>query len=49
MEVRESNLAAQMFFRSCGFRATSVIRDFYTDSAEDAYRMQLVEHFTSPA
>ena len=28
LEVRETNLAAQLFFRNCGFRAISVLRDF---------------------
>jgi ribosomal-protein-alanine N-acetyltransferase len=41
LEVRETNLAAQLFFRSLGFRAVSVLRDFYQDTAEDAYLMQL--------
>ncbi len=40
LEVRETNLAAQLFFRNCGFRAVSVIRDFYEDTTEDAYLMQ---------
>jgi ribosomal-protein-alanine N-acetyltransferase len=40
LEVRETNLAAQIFFRSCGFRAISVLRDFYDDTVEDAYLMQ---------
>lgn len=40
LEVRETNLAAQMFFRASGFRATNVLHDFYDDSAEDAYLMQ---------
>lgn len=40
LEVRESNLAAQLFFKKCGFRAISVLRDFYEESAEDAYLMQ---------
>ena len=40
LEVRESNLAAQLFFRERGFRAISVLRDFYDDSTEDAYLMQ---------
>ena len=40
LEVRETNLAAQLFFRQIGFRATSVLRDFYDDSTEDAYLMQ---------
>jgi ribosomal-protein-alanine N-acetyltransferase len=40
LEVRETNLAAQLFFRSLGFRAISVLRDFYDDTVEDAYLMQ---------
>lgn len=40
LEVRETNLPAQLFFRAAGFRAVSVLRDFYRDSDEDAYLMQ---------
>jgi ribosomal-protein-alanine N-acetyltransferase len=40
LEVRETNLAAQLFFRKQGFRAVSVLRDFYEDTTEDAYLMQ---------
>jgi len=40
LEVRETNLAAQLFFRNAGFRAVSVLRDFYDDTTEDAYLMQ---------
>lgn len=40
LEVRETNLAAQVFFRANGFRATSVLHEFYDDSPEDAYLMQ---------
>jgi [ribosomal protein S18]-alanine N-acetyltransferase len=40
LEIRETNLSAQLFFRSCGFRAVSVLRDFYEDTPEDAYLMQ---------
>ena len=40
LEVRETNLQAQFFFRALDFRATSVLRDFYEDSVEDAYLMQ---------
>jgi ribosomal-protein-alanine N-acetyltransferase len=40
LEVRETNLAAQLFFRNIGFRAVSVLRDFYDDTTEDAYLMQ---------
>ena len=40
LEVRETNLAAQLFFRQTGFRAVSVLRNFYEDTPEDAYAMQ---------
>jgi ribosomal-protein-alanine N-acetyltransferase len=40
LEVRETNLNAQLFFKRAGFRATSVLRSFYDDSPEDAYLMQ---------
>jgi [ribosomal protein S18]-alanine N-acetyltransferase len=40
LEVRETNLDAQLFFRRLGFRAISVLRDFYEDTTEDAYLMQ---------
>ena len=40
LEVRETNLDAQLFFRSLGFRAVSVLRGFYDDTPEDAYVMQ---------
>jgi len=39
-EVGEANLTAQLFFRSLEFRATAVIRNFYDDVADDAYRFQ---------
>jgi ribosomal-protein-alanine N-acetyltransferase len=39
LEVRETNLTAQLFFREVGFRAVSVLRDYYEDSPEDAYVM----------
>jgi ribosomal-protein-alanine N-acetyltransferase len=40
LEVRETNLDAQIFFRSQGFRAVSVLRSYYEDTPEDAYVMQ---------
>jgi len=40
LEVRETNLDAQLFFRSRGFMATSLMRDFYEDTTEDAYLME---------
>lgn len=41
LEVRETNLGGQLFFRANGFKALSVLREFYEDSDEDAYLMQL--------
>jgi len=40
LEVRETNLAAQLFFRAQGFKAVRVLRAFYEDSGEDAFLMQ---------
>jgi ribosomal-protein-alanine N-acetyltransferase len=40
LEVRETNLTAQLFYQSQGFRAVNVLRNHYADSAEDAYVMQ---------
>ena len=40
LEIRETNLDAQLFFRDCNFRAISVLREFYEDNPEDAYLMQ---------
>jgi len=40
LEVRETNLPAQLFFRTTGFRAVSVLREYYADTPEDAYSMQ---------
>ncbi|TWT92740.1 ribosomal-protein-alanine N-acetyltransferase [Stieleria varia] len=53
LEVRETNLDAQLFFKSLGFRAISVLRDFYDDTVEDAYLMQFryqpsAEELTAP-
>jgi ribosomal-protein-alanine N-acetyltransferase len=39
LEVRESNLAAQLFFRRAGFKAVSVLRDYYEDTTESAFVM----------
>jgi ribosomal-protein-alanine N-acetyltransferase len=40
LEVRETNLDAQFFFRKQGFRAVCVLRAHYDDTYEDAYVMQ---------
>ena len=38
LEVRETNLAAQLFFSRQGFIAGDVLRGHYEDSDEDAYQ-----------
>ncbi len=40
LEVRETNLVAQLFFRAQGFKAVRVLRAYYEDSGEDAFLMQ---------
>lgn len=40
LEIRESNLPAQVFFRTQGFFATRVLRSYFEDTCEDAYLMQ---------
>lgn len=37
LEVRETNLAAQLFFQQQNFRAVTVLRQHYEDTCEDAY------------
>lgn len=41
LAVRETNLDAQLFFKSQGFRAIKVVRDHFEDCSEDAYLMEL--------
>ena len=40
LEVRETNLPAQLFFSRQEFRAIRVLRSFYEDSGEDAFLME---------
>lgn len=40
LEVRETNLPAQLFFKDQGFKATRVLRNHYDDTTEDAYVMK---------
>jgi ribosomal-protein-alanine N-acetyltransferase len=49
LEVRETNLPAQLFFRANGFRAVAVMRAFYHDTPEDAYVMQYRYRVPKPA
>ncbi len=49
LEVRETNLPAQLFFRENGFRAISVLHKYYDDTPEDAYLMQYRYRSERPA
>ena len=49
LEIRETNLDAQLFFRENGFRAVSVLHNFYDDTPEDAYLMQYRYRTERPA
>ena len=40
LEVRETNLSAQLFFAKSNFQALSVLRNHYDDTMEDAYYMR---------
>ena len=40
LEVRETNLDAQLFFKRMGFRAISILHGYFDDSDEDGYLMQ---------
>jgi ribosomal-protein-alanine N-acetyltransferase len=42
LEVSETNLSAQLFFKSMGFMALGVLRDRYDDTTEDAYLMRFL-------
>lgn len=44
LQVRETNLPAQLFFRACGMRATIVVKDAFEDSDEDAYIFRFSPH-----
>ncbi|WP_455387601.1 ribosomal protein S18-alanine N-acetyltransferase [Petrachloros mirabilis] len=39
VELKESNLTAQLFFRSFGFLAVDVLRGYYDETDEDCYVM----------
>jgi ribosomal-protein-alanine N-acetyltransferase len=37
--LRETNVAAQYFYKTMGFRAVEVVREHFADTGEDAYGM----------
>lgn len=41
IEIRETNLPAQLFLRKQGFKATKILKNFYDETPEDAYKMEL--------
>jgi len=49
LEVRETNVDAQVFFRENGFRAISILHRYYEDTPEDAYLMQYRYRVDKPA
>lgn len=49
LEIRETSLESQLFFRTVGFCATSVLRDHFEDTGEDAYLMQYRYPMVEPA
>lgn len=40
LEVHETNIVAQCFWKAAGFKAISILREFYEETSEDAYLMQ---------
>jgi ribosomal-protein-alanine N-acetyltransferase len=48
LAVRERNLGAQLFFRELDFRASRVMRNYYEDSGEDAFLMELLAPSEEP-
>jgi ribosomal-protein-alanine N-acetyltransferase len=44
LEVRETNLAAQLFLRSLGFRAMNILPNYYKDHNEDAFVFRYAIH-----
>ena len=40
VEIRETNLSALLCFRALGFRAATILKNFYENQSEDAYVLQ---------
>ncbi len=39
LEVDETNLTALLFYKSLGFKANSILRNYYVNTGNDAYKM----------
>ncbi len=48
LEVIETDLSAQLFFKKMGFRSIKVLHNFFKDSERDAYRMQFLYNSSQP-
>jgi ribosomal-protein-alanine N-acetyltransferase len=48
LEVEERNLPAQLLYRKSGYRAVQILRNFYPQLSEDAYRMVRRIHRLDP-
>ena len=48
LEVEERNLPAQLLYRKAGYRAVQILRNFYPQLGEDAYRMVRRIHRLGP-
>jgi ribosomal-protein-alanine N-acetyltransferase len=48
LNVRETNIGGQFFFRAQGFRALEVSREHFPDTGEDAYLMQYLVDDSAP-
>jgi ribosomal-protein-alanine N-acetyltransferase len=42
VEVRETELGALKFFKAMHFKATAILREYFADTLEDAYRMERI-------
>lgn len=40
LEVQDINLPAQLFFKSMGFRAVDILKNYYDDTDSDAYMFE---------
>ena len=40
IEIRETNLSALLCFRALGFKAATILKNFYENQSEDAYVLQ---------
>jgi ribosomal-protein-alanine N-acetyltransferase len=49
LEVRQSNQAAILLYRSAGFETTGVRRGYYSDTGEDALEMRITFELDAPA